>query len=130
MQINNDRSLLPNVTLKLQWNDTRGDTVLATRAITEMICDGVKTFFGPEGPCHTEAIVSQSRNIPMISYVWTTNNFFMLCNDKCHLFSTINVLLFIEMFRLYGVVDSHICTHRTSRYSGMRSHNRYSKKCL
>lgn len=68
-KINNDRSLLPNVTLQLQWNDTRGDTVLATRAITEMICSGVKTFFGPEGPCHTEAIVSQSRNIPMISYV-------------------------------------------------------------
>lgn len=55
--------------LKLRWNDTRGDTVSATRAMTEMICDGVATFFGPEGPCHVEAIVSQSRNIPMISYV-------------------------------------------------------------
>lgn len=68
-QVNNDQWLLPNVTLDLRWNDTRGDTVLATRAITEMICDGVATFFGPEGPCHVEAIVSQSRNIPMISYV-------------------------------------------------------------
>lgn len=68
-QVNNDRSLLPNVTLALRWNDTRGDTVLATRAITEMICDGVATIFGPEGSCHVEAIVSQSRNIPMISYV-------------------------------------------------------------
>lgn len=46
--------------------------MLATRAITEMICDGVATFFGPEGPCHVEAIVSQSRNIPMISYVRNT----------------------------------------------------------
>jgi len=27
------------------------------------------TIFGPEGPCYVEAIVSQSRNIPMISYV-------------------------------------------------------------
>lgn len=60
---------MPNVTLALRWNDTRGDTVAATRAITEMICDGIATFFGPEGPCHVEAIVSQSRNIPMISYV-------------------------------------------------------------
>lgn len=34
-----------------------------------MICDGVATIFGPEGPCHVEAIVSQARNIPMISYV-------------------------------------------------------------
>lgn len=55
--------------MSLRWNDTRGDTVLATRAITEMICDGVATIFGPEGPCYVEAIVSQARNIPMISYV-------------------------------------------------------------
>lgn len=68
-KINNDPNILPNVTLALRWNDTRGDTVIATRAITEMICDGVSTIFGPEGPCHVEAIVSQSRNIPMISYV-------------------------------------------------------------
>uniref|UniRef100_A0A1B0CUZ5 Guanylate cyclase n=1 Tax=Lutzomyia longipalpis TaxID=7200 RepID=A0A1B0CUZ5_LUTLO len=67
-EINKNPNILPNVSLVLRWNDTRGDTVLATRAITEMICDGVATFFGPEGPCHVEAIVSQSRNIPMISY--------------------------------------------------------------
>lgn len=34
-----------------------------------MICDGVATIFGPEGSCHVEAIVTQSRNIPMIAYV-------------------------------------------------------------
>lgn len=68
-EINNDTSILPNVHLALRWNDTKGDTVLATRAITEMICDGVATIFGPEGNCYVEAIVSQSRNIPMISYV-------------------------------------------------------------
>lgn len=68
-EINNDKNLLPNVKLLLRWNDTKGETVIATRAMTEMICDGVATFFGPEGNCHTEAIVSQSRNIPMISYV-------------------------------------------------------------
>lgn len=68
-EINSSKDILPNVELALRWNDTRGDTVLATRAITEMICDGIATFFGPEGPCHIEAVVSQSRNIPMISYV-------------------------------------------------------------
>lgn len=57
------------MTLVMRWNDTRGDTVVATRVITDMICDGVSAFFGPEGTCHVEAIVSQSRNIPMISYV-------------------------------------------------------------
>lgn len=68
-EINADPDLLPNVTLALRWYDTRGDTVTATRAITEMICDGVAAIFGPEGTCKTEAIVSQSRDIPMISYV-------------------------------------------------------------
>ncbi|BFF97986.1 receptor-type guanylate cyclase Gyc76C-like [Drosophila madeirensis] len=67
-EVNKDPNLLPNVTLDLRWNDTKGDTVLATKAITEMICDGIATIFGPEGPCYVEAIVSQSRNIPMISY--------------------------------------------------------------
>jgi hypothetical protein len=68
-EINNDPKMLPNVELELWWNDTRGDTVIATRAITEMICNGVSTIIGPEGTCYTEAIVAQSRNIPMISYV-------------------------------------------------------------
>lgn len=57
------------MTLVVRWNDTKGDTVTATRAMTDMICDGVSAFFGPEGTCHVEAIVAQSRNIPMISYV-------------------------------------------------------------
>lgn len=66
--------MLPNVKLALRWNDTKGDTVLATKAITEMICDGISVIFGPEGHCYVEAIVSQSRNIPMISYVCYSNN--------------------------------------------------------
>ena len=41
----------------------------ATRAMIDMICHGVSAFFGPEGLCYVEAVVSQSRNIPMISYV-------------------------------------------------------------
>ncbi|KAI8121971.1 hypothetical protein FF38_05671 [Lucilia cuprina] len=67
-EINSDNNLLPNVSLNLRWNDTKGDTVLATKAITEMICDGIAMIFGPEGHCYVEAIVTQSRNIPMISY--------------------------------------------------------------
>lgn len=61
--------MLPNVTLELRWNDTRGDTVVATKAMTDMLCEGVAAFFGPEGACYVEAIVSQASNIPMISYV-------------------------------------------------------------
>lgn len=70
-QINNDRNILPNVKLVMRWSDTRGETVEATKAMIDMICDGVAAFFGPEGSCYVEAIVAQSRNIPMISYVST-----------------------------------------------------------
>ncbi|CAH0555548.1 unnamed protein product [Brassicogethes aeneus] len=67
-KVNSDPDLLPNVTLVLRWVDTKGETVVATREMTHMICDGVVAFFGPESTCHVEAIVAQSRNIPMISY--------------------------------------------------------------
>ncbi|KAK3910945.1 Receptor-type guanylate cyclase Gyc76C [Frankliniella fusca] len=67
-EINNNTKLLPWVNLNLRWNDTRGDTVITTRCIVDMLCDGVSAFIGPEGSCHVEAIVAQSRNIPMISY--------------------------------------------------------------
>ncbi|RZF40473.1 hypothetical protein LSTR_LSTR000352 [Laodelphax striatellus] len=67
-EVNDDPSLLPDVRLVLKWNDTKGDTVLTTRAMTDMICEGVAAFFGPEASCYVEAIISQSRNIPMISY--------------------------------------------------------------
>ncbi|XP_023949227.1 receptor-type guanylate cyclase Gyc76C [Bicyclus anynana] len=67
-EINNGTKLLPEVNLQLKWNDTRCDTVTATRMLTDMTCSGVVAFFGPEGRCHTEAIVAKSRNLPMISY--------------------------------------------------------------
>ncbi|KAL2718591.1 receptor-type guanylate cyclase Gyc76C-like isoform X1 [Vespula squamosa] len=67
-EINNDPNILPNVRLQMRWSDTRGETVEATKAMIDMICDGVTAFFGPEGSCYVEAIVAQSRNIPMISY--------------------------------------------------------------
>lgn len=53
----------------MRWNDTKGETVEATKAMIDMICEGVAAFFGPEGNCFVEATVAQSRNIPMISYV-------------------------------------------------------------
>lgn len=60
----------------MRWNDTKGETVEATKAMIDMICDGVAAFFGPEGSCHVEAVVAQSRNIPMISYVSNLTIFF------------------------------------------------------
>ncbi|XP_018045826.1 PREDICTED: receptor-type guanylate cyclase Gyc76C-like [Atta colombica] len=67
-EINNDPNILPNINLVMRWSDTRGETVEATRAMLDMICDGVVAFFGPEGTCFVEATVSESRNIPMMSY--------------------------------------------------------------
>ncbi|KAJ8725569.1 hypothetical protein PYW08_003752 [Mythimna loreyi] len=67
-ELNNSTELLPDVELLLEWHDTKFDTVTATRLLTDMSCAGVVAFFGPEGRCNTEAIVAQSRNLPMISY--------------------------------------------------------------
>ncbi|XP_063620274.1 receptor-type guanylate cyclase Gyc76C-like isoform X1 [Cydia splendana] len=67
-EVNNQDIILPDVELLLEWNDTRGDTVTATRLLTHMSCSGVAAVFGPEGHCNTEAIVAQSVNLPMISY--------------------------------------------------------------
>ncbi|XP_039300437.1 receptor-type guanylate cyclase Gyc76C-like, partial [Nilaparvata lugens] len=67
-EVNDSPDLLPDVRLVLRWNDTKGDTVQTTRAMTDMICDGVAAFFGPEASCYVEAIISHARNIPMISY--------------------------------------------------------------
>jgi len=70
-QVNNDSKILKDIQLVPRWNDTKGDRVRATLVITEMLCDGVAAFIGPEGSCFVESIVSQSRNVPMISYVST-----------------------------------------------------------
>ena len=69
--MNDNPDILPHVHLDFRWNDTKGETVTTTQVITEMICQGVAAFFGPEGTCLVESIVAQSRNIPMISYVST-----------------------------------------------------------
>lgn len=60
----------------MRWSDTRGEVVEATKTMIDMICDGVAAFFGPENSCAVEAIVAQSRNIPMFSYVSTSASFF------------------------------------------------------
>lgn len=107
-EINNDTTILPNVHLNLRWNDTRGDTVVSTRAITEMICDGVSTIFGPEGTCHTEAIVTQSRNIPMMSYVSCCQLFSNNQTRQYTIIHPIPLLIFAEMFRLQSFSNSNI----------------------
>ncbi|KAG6449579.1 hypothetical protein O3G_MSEX006116 [Manduca sexta] len=67
-ELNNGSALLPDVEMLLEWHDTKFDTITSTRHITDMVCGGVVAFFGPEGRCHTEAILAQSRNLPMISF--------------------------------------------------------------
>ncbi|PSN49479.1 Receptor-type guanylate cyclase Gyc76C [Blattella germanica] len=67
-EVNNSSEILKDVKLEANFEDTKGDRVLTTKVITQMICKGYDAFIGPEGTCFVESIVSQSQNIPMISY--------------------------------------------------------------
>ena len=68
-QINNCACLLPDVELKLLYNDTEGKENKSTEALVDLICNDIAAFIGPEGPnCHTEAMVAGSKNRAMISY--------------------------------------------------------------
>lgn len=68
-QINNCSCLLPDVELKLLYNDTEGKENKSTEALVDLICNDIAAFIGPEGPnCHTEAMVAGSKNRAMISY--------------------------------------------------------------
>lgn len=103
-QVNNNPSILKNIELVSRWNDTKGDRVRATLVITEMLCDGVAAFIGPEGPCFVESIVSQSRNVPMISYVSTqkcTLNLLQSDLKKSYLLSVSLMILFMLNFFIY-----------------------------
>ncbi|KAL7287906.1 hypothetical protein TKK_0017969 [Trichogramma kaykai] len=67
-EINNDPNLLPGMKLQMHWYDTKGDTTESTRVMIDEICEGAVAFFGPEGSCYIEAKVSESKNLPLISY--------------------------------------------------------------
>ncbi len=68
-QIQN-KSILPDgVSLVLQFNDTRSDLLLTTKALTEMMCKDVVAVFGPENTCNVEATISSAWNRMMISHV-------------------------------------------------------------
>ncbi|GFG40122.1 hypothetical protein Cfor_09373 [Coptotermes formosanus] len=67
-EVNNDSTILKDIQLVPRWHDTEGDRLRATQFITQMLCQGVAAFIGPEGSCFVESIVSQSSNVPMISY--------------------------------------------------------------
>lgn len=64
------RGILPDgVSLVLQFNDTRSDLLLTTKALTEMMCKDVVAVFGPENTCNVEATISSAWNRMMISHV-------------------------------------------------------------
>ena len=65
-----ERRILPDgVSLVLQFNDTRSDLLLTTKALTEMMCRDVVAVFGPENTCNVEATISSAWNRMMISHV-------------------------------------------------------------
>lgn len=64
------KGILPKgVSLVLQFNDTRSDLLLTTKALTEMMCRDVVAVFGPENTCNVEATISSAWNRMMISHV-------------------------------------------------------------
>lgn len=65
-----EKKILPDgVSLVLQFNDTRSDLLLTTKALTEMMCKDVVAVFGPENTCNVEATISSAWNRMMISHV-------------------------------------------------------------
>ena len=68
-QIQEKRILPDNVSLVLQFNDTRSDLLLTTKALTEMMCKNVVAVFGPENTCNVEATITSAWNRLMISHV-------------------------------------------------------------
>lgn len=72
-QVNERRILPDNYTLEFVYEDTMGETLEGTNAVINMWRGGVVAFIGPENSCEVEATVSASLNLPMISYVSTSN---------------------------------------------------------
>ena len=64
-----ESNLLPNISLVLQWNDTKSDLLHTTKSLTEMICNDVVVIFGPESTCNVEATITSSWNRMLISHV-------------------------------------------------------------
>lgn len=67
-KINNQTNLLPDVNLVLKYGDTEGDPLKGTKILTDMLCEDVAAFFGPEIACNVEATVAAAWNRTMISY--------------------------------------------------------------
>lgn len=67
--INEDPNLLPNYHLSLIWNDTKAETLLGTKQLTEQWKSGAVAFIGLEDSCSVEARVAAAWDLPMISYV-------------------------------------------------------------
>lgn len=64
-----ERHILPEgVSLVLQFNDTKSDLLLTTKALTEMMCRDVVAVFGPENTCSVEATIASAWNRLMISH--------------------------------------------------------------
>ncbi len=57
------------IRLDYKYNDTKMDTLVAIRDMTELYNRDVAAFIGLEEMCATEARVAAAWNIPMITYV-------------------------------------------------------------
>lgn len=73
--VNSNPWILPWTTLSYVYNDTRGDTYEAIRAMKWQANFGALAFIGPEESCVMEATIASAWNIPLLAYVSQTLKF-------------------------------------------------------
>ncbi|CAO4365911.1 unnamed protein product [Caenorhabditis nigoni] len=73
VEINQDKTIIPDYQLKYVFGNTCGNDSHSTRLFMEHWQAGARVFIGPEKNCKTEAAMAASQNLPIISY---------RCNDQ------------------------------------------------
>ncbi|KAL5019050.1 hypothetical protein ScPMuIL_004772 [Solemya velum] len=66
--VNNNTTILPNLSLAYLFHDTLEDTLEPIRAMTATYGNGTIAFIGPDGTCATEAMVAAAWNLPLIAF--------------------------------------------------------------
>ncbi|XP_050739311.1 receptor-type guanylate cyclase Gyc76C-like isoform X4 [Eriocheir sinensis] len=65
----NEKGVLPEgYKLKFEFYDTRGEEVMGSSIMVDLLCRNVSAVFGPEHTCFVEGTIAEGHNLPMLSY--------------------------------------------------------------
>nr|ABC94531.1 receptor guanylyl cyclase II +9 isoform [Gecarcinus lateralis] len=65
----NEKGILPEgYKLKYEFFDTRGEEVMGSSIMVDLLCRNVSAVFGPEHTCFVEGTIAEGHNLPMLSY--------------------------------------------------------------